>query len=257
MISKEIDKILDELQAILLSFLVKLGPFFVALMPALFSAYAIYHTFKAEAGKELAFLFAITVGLALETVGIVATHTAVELYNGKQSGVIQPGKFWLMCWLVPVYVLGVAGSVWFSEGAFSPLVKSLGVASPFLTCIVYIAVALARDLANIQQAQSQQSQHTSQLELDNLAHKRAIELKELEAKERIRLKELDLSAKIQLEQTRLEMQRPIELALPVHKPAKASLICPYCEDFEALTVQSLNAHKGRCKKSAMPVNGTH
>lgn len=255
MISKEFDKVLDEIQAILLSFLIKLGPFFVALMPALFSAYAIYHTFKVDAGNDLAMLFAVIVGLALETVGIVATHTAVELYNGKQSGVIQAGKFWLMSGLVPVYVLGVAASVWFSDGAFTPLVKSLGIASPFLTCIVYIAVALARDLASIQQGQSQQAKKQSQIELADLAHKRAIELKKLELEQAKQMKELELSAKVQLELARIERQKPIELALPIREPAKASFICPVCLEFEAQTVQGLNAHKGRCSKLPTPVNG--
>jgi hypothetical protein len=148
------DHFLDAIQAILMSCLVKLGPFFVALMPSLFTAYSIFHTFKDEAGDYLALFFAVVVGVAIETVGIVATHTAIELYTAKQQEIIEPVKFQVMAWLVPVYVIGVAAIVGFSEDAFTPLVKGLGIASPFLTCIVYIAVALSRDLLRIETKRS-------------------------------------------------------------------------------------------------------
>ncbi len=150
MTPQQFDKKLDDIQFILMSILVKIGPFFVALMPAMFTAYSIYNTFKGEAGILLASLFAFVVGLAIETVGIVATHTAIDLYNAYQKGLIESVKFKLMAWLVPTYVICVASIVWFSGDAFTPLVKGLGIASPFLTGIVYIAVALARDLFNIE-----------------------------------------------------------------------------------------------------------
>ncbi len=72
------DEILDLIQGILLSVLVKIGPFFVALMPAMFTAYATYHTFAIEADHRLALFFGLVVGVAIETVGIVATHSAVD-----------------------------------------------------------------------------------------------------------------------------------------------------------------------------------
>jgi len=158
------DRFLDAIQALLMSFLVKLGPFFVALMPALFTAYSIFYTFQPEAGFTLALSFAVVVGLAMETVGIVATHTAIDLYNAKQQGIIEPVKFQVMSWLVPIYVLGVSLVIIFSEDAFTPLVKGLGVASPFLTCTVYIAVALARDLARIAAKQTEKTERQYALE---------------------------------------------------------------------------------------------
>lgn len=158
------DRFLDAIQALLMSFLVKLGPFFVALMPALFTAYSIFYTFQPEAGFTLAMCFAVVVGLAMETVGIVATHTTIDLYNAKQQGIIEPLKFKVMSWLVPIYVLGVASVIVFSEDAFTPLVKGLGVASPFLTCTVYIAVALARDLAQVATKQTERAERQNTLE---------------------------------------------------------------------------------------------
>lgn len=145
-----VDQILDDIQSVIMSLLVKLGPFAVALMPSLFTSYAIYHTFKGEAGIYLAFAFAVIVGVAIETVGIISTHTAIDLYNAFEEEQVDWIKLMVMVSLVPVYVLGVSGTVWYAEGAFTPLVSSLGIVSPFLTVIVYIAVALARDLRRIE-----------------------------------------------------------------------------------------------------------
>lgn len=179
---RRFDSFLDAIQSVLMSILVKIGPFFTALMPAMFSAYSIFHTFKSEAGPLLALLFAFVVGLALETVGIVATHTAIDLYNAKQAKLVEPAKFRLMVWLVPIYVLGVAAVVYFSEDAFTPLVKGLGVASPFLTCIIYIAVALARDLANIEAKQESIDEKQDIIEAEDRQWKREQEQRKAEMK---------------------------------------------------------------------------
>jgi hypothetical protein len=184
---KRFDRFLDAIQAILMSCLVKLGPFFVALMPALFTAYSIFHTFRDEAGDYLALFFAGVVGVAIETVGIVATHTAIDLYNAKQQAIIEPVKFQVMAWLVPTYVIGVAAVVGFSEDAFTPLVKSLGIASPFLTCIVYIAVALARDLSRIETKQAVIDERQATIEDEDRQWQRDKERLELEMKHQERL----------------------------------------------------------------------
>lgn len=181
------DNFLDAIQSVLMSFLVKLGPFTVALMPALFTAYAVYYTFEPEAGPKLALFFAMVVGLALETVGIVATHTAIELYNAKDAGLIQPVKFRLMVWLVPVYVVIVALVVGFSKNAFTPLVKGLGIASPFLTCIVYVAVALARDLTRTRTGQTEKVDRQAEIDTEERAYQRQKELLELEHKQAAKL----------------------------------------------------------------------
>lgn len=203
-LTKRWDNLLDAVQAMLMALLVKLGPFFVALMPSLVTAYAIYYTYKDQAGHNLALFFALVFGVAFEVVGIVATHTAIELYNAKEAGQVQPVKFKLMAWLVPVYVLGVAGVVGFSQEAFTPLVKAVGIASPFLTCIVYVAVALARDLHRIKaeqdrtaeqqlEAERQALERQAQAEREDREHKAkleqlALEQKHIEKMERIRLK---------------------------------------------------------------------
>src|SRR5262245_14837591 len=102
---QKFDSFLDAIQAILMSLLVNLWPLFFALMPASFTDYSIFHTFQGEAVYYLALFFALVVGLAMETVGIVATHTAIDLYNAKQQQIIEPVKFQVMAWLVPAYVI--------------------------------------------------------------------------------------------------------------------------------------------------------
>jgi DNA-binding Lrp family transcriptional regulator len=201
-----IDRFLDDIQSIVMSFLVKLGPFCVALMPALFTGYSIYFTFRIEAGSNLALFFAIVVGLAMETVGIVATHTALDLYNAVEEGYIKPVKFKLMVLLVPVYILGASAVVLFSENAFTPLVKSLGVASPFLTVIVYVAVALARD---IRRAEAKQDKTESRQDKEKEAERKLRHEKEVLE---IRLKHEENLAKIDAKNARKADDLPAKIS---------------------------------------------
>lgn len=209
-LTKQFDNFLDAIQSIIMSFLVKIGPFFVALMPSLFTAYAVFHTFEEEAGWELALLFALVVGAAMETVGIVATHTCIDLYNGKEAGIVQPIKFKVMAWLVPVYVIGVAAVVGFSGDAFTPLVKSLGIASPFLTAIVYVAVALHRDIIRIMARQSETDNRQTVIETESRERQAAIEAEQRQwqrDKER-----LELELKHQERMARIEARQNLVTA---------------------------------------------
>lgn len=245
-----IDGALDDLQAILLSVLIKLGPFAVALMPSLFTAYAIYHTFESEAGPMLALSFAVVVGLAFETVGIVSTHTAIDLYNGWSEGRIQAFKAWLMALLVPVYVLGVAGAVLYSENAFTDLVKALGVVSPFLTVIVYIAVALARDLSKAEQKKLAEQGAERSIKQEERAFERELKRERLQMEHDLRLKQLEVSAQVQVEQSKVAT-----LASTANQVASTSQHSCNCgRDFS--TVQALNAHTRFCSnKAEVATNG--
>lgn len=186
-IPQQFDIFLDAIQAMIMSFLIKLGPFFVALMPALFTAVSIYRMLVVEAGQTLALIISVTVGLGMETVGIVAIHTAIDLFDAKEQGTINPAKFKLMVWLVPLYVAGVSLVVGFSGDAFPPLVKGLGIASPFLTCIVYVAVALARNLSRIEK-QGQDKEDTVKADIDqgrDWQHEQDRRLMEMKHEERM------------------------------------------------------------------------
>jgi hypothetical protein len=155
---KQFDHYLDNIQFILLSILVKLGPFFVALTPALFTFWAVFILFlKSLAGDKqpsflifcVAFFFGLVPAFSIEAVGIVVVHTASDLWDYAERGKTTKAKFWLMTALIPFYVLGVALVVGLSGDTFPPLVKNLGIASPFLTVIVYTAVSLNRSLLNV------------------------------------------------------------------------------------------------------------
>lgn len=190
-LTQTFDNLLDAIQSVIMSILTKLGPFTVALMPASFTAYAIYHTFEPSAGARLALFFALVVGLAWETVGIVACHTAIDLYNAAEDKLIQPVKFWLMLALIPIYVLGVAGVVFFSQDAFVPLVKGLGIASPFLTAITYTAVALARDIRRIEAKQTEVDNRQAEAEAERRQWDRERVRLEMELKHAEKLARID------------------------------------------------------------------
>lgn len=207
-----IDNVLDDIQAILMSLLVKLGPFLVALMPALFTAYAIYFTYRIEAGPTMALLFAIVVGLAMETVGIVSVHTAIQLYNAWQEGLSQRVKFRWMLALIPIYVVGVAGVVLFSGEAFTPLVKALGVASPFLTCIVYFAVALARDIHRTEVQQAGLLDRQAEVEAESREWERE--------KERIKMRDLQAAKLARIEAKKVSIGSVQQVQLPVQEGAQ-------------------------------------
>lgn len=196
-IPQQFDNLLDAIQAVLMSFLVKLGPFFVALMPALFTGYSVFYIFQDKAGRPLALFFALVVGLAMETVGIVATHTAIELYNGWQREFIQPVKFWAMIALVPFYVIGVAAVVYYAGDAFSDLVRALGIASPFLTVVVYVAVALARDLSNIEARHNLELDRQDEIEADDKTWQREKERLEIELRHKEKLARIEAKATVQ------------------------------------------------------------
>ena len=127
--SKAVNDVLDLIQAVLISLLIKLGPFFVALMPASFTGYATYQIFIGFGENWLlALAYALIVAAGFETVGIVVTHTAIDLYNALLAKQITPAKFWTMLLMIPVYAVAVIGVIWWSETTFPPLVKGIAFA---------------------------------------------------------------------------------------------------------------------------------
>lgn len=246
--AQKFDNKLNIFQALLLSLLTKLGPFTVALMPSLFTGYAIYSVFAEEAGPFIAGLFALVAVIAIETVAIVVTHTALDLYNAWREKQIEIVKVVLMMFLIPFYVLGVAGAVYFSEDAFVPLVKALGVVSPLLTCIVYISVALAQDVQKIKTQAALEQTEQKESKKEDLAFARELKRKQQEQEHELRLKQLEATTQVQLAQ----------VALPKQEVSKQEqdVICPFCSE-EQKSIKALNAHKGHCKKRAKIEQGTN
>ncbi len=239
--TKQFDNALDAIQSILMSILVKIGPFFVALMPALFTAYAIYHTFKGDAGPGLALFFGVTVALAMEATGIVAIHTSVDLYNAAEDKTIQPIKFWLMVALIPFYVGGVSLVIAFSQDAFTPLVKSLGIASPFLTTVIYVAVALRRDVTRIEAKQEQVEDKQAQLEADQREWERERERLEMELKHSEKL--------ARIESKNRPGDRPKSVQEPSNKAASLDAILDYLNANPDASLSKIGQHIGRPKST--------
>ena len=111
--------------------------------------------------------------------------------------------------------MGVAFVVGFSNDAFTPLVKSLGIASPFLTCIVYIAVALARDLSRIETEQSLTDER--QANIENADRQWQYEKERLE----IELKHQERLAKIKAKNAQQSVNQSVnQTSQTVHELAK-------------------------------------
>ena len=149
--SSKFDDGLDIVQAVILSTLTKLGPFAIAMMPASFTGYSIYSSFEPVAGPGIALFFALLTGLAIETIGIVVAHTGLEMYNAYEEANghnrrVRLYKFAIMPPLLIIYVGVSSATIYVAGDAFSTLTRALGIASPWLVSITYIAVALARDV---------------------------------------------------------------------------------------------------------------
>lgn len=244
-IAQTIDDYLDTTQAIILSFLVKLGPFFVALMPALFTGYAVYHIFKPDAGEFVALFFALVVSVAVETVGIVSVHTTIDLYNGMEAGHIKPVKFWVMFLMVPFYVIVIIFTIGFAGDTFPKLVQALGLGAPILTVIVYTAVVLNQDSERIKREIDSTRQAEQVVEQGGARHKQAVELEELRLSYALREVQTVERARVKIEAGTIAPEPALVLA----EPARASTqTCPECnQEGISNTIQGMNAHKRFCK----------
>ena len=257
--TEHLDKILDDIQASILSFLIKLGPFAVALMPSLFTGYAVYGIFKSE-GRLLAILFAVIIALAVETVGIVSTHTAIELYNAWQLKQADWVKLALMVGLVPVYIICVSGTILYADEAFNDLVQALGVASPFLTCIVYIAVALARDLHRIKQQAKVKNELENKKELADLDWQREKERLEIELKHQEKLARIEAKSKRNVSHENIE-SKSVEAISPDEREIIARNKIQENPDISGAQLGrelGLSARMGQIiKKDIVETNGWH
>lgn len=251
--AQKFDHKLNIFQSVVLSLLTKIGPFFVALMPSCFTAYSVYFVFEQKAGEYIAVLFSLIVAIAIEAVAIVVTHTALDLYNAYREQQIELLKVVLMCFLIPFYVIAVAAAVYFSGDAFDPLVKSLGMASPLLTCIVYLSVALAQDVLRVKNKVAQEQGEQKESKKEQAAFARELRRQQLQQEHEQRLKMLELQAQVELAKVQSTMQQESKEEQEIEQAP----ICPFCSS-EQKSKKALNAHLGHCKmraKTEQSVNG--
>ncbi|MFC1976564.1 ArsR family transcriptional regulator [Chloroflexota bacterium] len=125
-----VDEFFAWCEDVLLSFISRLGPFGVALMPAIFTAFSVYSSLKSVTGFLVAFVFAAIVAAGIESAGIYLGHNAVKLNN--VAG-------WI---LAALYLVAVCGIVLVGHVSFSSLALGIGLFSPVLVLAVYISHAM-------------------------------------------------------------------------------------------------------------------
>jgi DNA-binding transcriptional ArsR family regulator len=125
-----VDEFFAWCEDVLLSFISRLGPFGVALMPAIFTAFSVYSSLKPVTGSFTAFLFAVIVAAGIEAAGIYLGHNAVKLNN-------MGGWF-----LAALYLVAVCGIVLVGHESFSGLGLGIGLFSPILVLAVYVSHAM-------------------------------------------------------------------------------------------------------------------
>jgi len=176
-IAREIDELFRTLQSIIIAALVYFGAFIVAAVPAVFTGMGVASLF-ADVTIHSA-LIGWLVGIALEVVNIIVIHTASEFYTDKPTG-----RFWILVWLIPVYVIGVELVMIYSDNAFPPLVKSLGMVSPFFAIAVFIAAMFNQwhKATRLESRELEEAETAQQLERERfeLEHKHELERLELE-----------------------------------------------------------------------------
>lgn len=243
-IEEWVDILLSKVQKIIISVIVNLGPFFVAAMPASFTGYSVYNIFKEQ--PVIAFAFALIVGFALEAVGILATHTSVQLYNAFKEDVIEKNKFYIMAWMVPIYIIAVDLVVIYSE-AFESLIFGIAFASPWLTVIVYLAIALAAD-AQLARKQIELARSKAELkEAEQSQHEFA--RSEAQADRELRREQMQLKHELALKRLELDSAN----AQAPQKP-DGDYECPYgCGDIRP-TVQARSAHMAHCQLRPVEIN---
>ncbi len=138
--STRFNRVLKHIEGALLALIGRLGPFFVALVPAMFTAFSVYSEFI-EDEKWIRISFAIITAIGIEVSGIKVIHTAVDMHRARSRA-----KARIMTFASFAYAFIVATIIIYAGDAFSPLIRGLGAGSPFLAMIVYLAVAYSREV---------------------------------------------------------------------------------------------------------------
>lgn len=262
---QDIDRLIAGLfgliQGMLVSFASMIAPWAVPLAPAAFAAYAVYGTALKQMEPGIAWWVGVATAIGLETVGISAAHTTVDLYNAWRDGQSEKLKVFVGAGLVVAYFFAGIGVILLLEGT-PPAVKVVGTGAFVLALISYIGQVLRTDVRRIARG-SQQEQKLADLELD-FQHQK--ELQQSGQQHELAIKRAELNAHAKVERARLaqsqqepnlsQLSERLDLALSQldrqgennGKPAHASMVtCGDCgrEDFSS--VQGLNAHKRFCK----------
>ena len=172
-------KVLNNTQDGLLALIVKLGPFIVALMPALFIGIAVYREFVKTEHISVAIAFAVIVPFAIESVGIISSHSIVELFNGWREGETHPAKLILVSLMGIIYILSVSGVIYWAKASFAEIIWALGLISPLMAYSAYIATNLLRDHLRASESKAEEKAQNNKQRREEYSKKKAHE-RELE-----------------------------------------------------------------------------
>ncbi len=138
------DSSLKKIEDALLALISRIGPFFVALIPASFTAVSVYSIFHAD-DPRLAWYLALVTAIGIEVSGIKIIHTAVDMYRARSGW-----KAFIMTVSSLAYAVIVAAIVYNADDALEPIIRGLGIGSPFLALMVYLAVAFSREVEHVE-----------------------------------------------------------------------------------------------------------
>lgn len=131
------EQLADTIEDVLLMLASRFGPWLAPIGPAYFVGRAAYHHLSAH------WLIAVTMAVAVEAVGIAATHTALKAWawNGSRRKTDPVAPFGLMVWLSIIYfisalILSILVEVYPQSATYAPAVF-IGLAA-----VAYVTIAV-------------------------------------------------------------------------------------------------------------------
>lgn len=219
-----VDSTLATLTSNLVSLAMLLGTLTVAAVPALFTGYSIYSLTLDTWGESMAISAGWVFGIGLETVGMVTSNVALKLYRAWREGKVLFEEFLLTLALMLAYVLTVVLVILYVENLPTTL-QAVGIGSPFLTVVLYIARGLYLDHANREAiarlVETTDRQEQQQINQEERHHRQDLD----------RLK-LEYQHQRQLEKLRLE-SRPERKNGPENLPEDSGNLPPWLPEFPA------------------------
>jgi hypothetical protein len=192
-----VDSTLATLSSNLVSLAMLLGTLTVAAVPALFTGYSIYSLTLSTWGEWMAVSAGWVFGIGLETVGMVTSNVALKLYRAWREGKVLLEEFLLTLVLMLAYVATVVLVILYVENLPVTL-QAVGVGSPFLTVVLYIARGLYLDHANREAVarlvDMTDRQVQQQIDQEERQHRREIDRLRLENQHQRKLEKLRLES---------------------------------------------------------------
>lgn len=141
---ESVDIVLGVISSNIVSLFMLIGTVTIAIVPAIFTGFAVYSLTVDIWGYWLSFTAGVVFAFGLEAVGMTTSNVALHLYRSWRGGKGLLEEFVIASILMLVYVITVVLVILFVEEL--PLtLKAIGISSPFLAVILYVARGLYLD----------------------------------------------------------------------------------------------------------------